>query len=179
VATTNKTGKQSSRKTTGAKTRSGGGGSTSSGRARSGSSRSAATARRASSRAADGTARRASSKASAATNGSSSNDSLRSKVVRGAVGAVVGGAALEVANLVAHRNSRPKVLGIRIPDELKLQRFDAGKLAGHVDVRRLAKNVDLKDVVRHIGDFAEQVEARSEDVRTLSAQAKRLSRRIT
>jgi hypothetical protein len=32
--------------------------------------------------------------------------------------------------------------------------------------------------MRHIGDLAEQVEARSEDVRTLSEQAKRLSRRI-
>lgn len=80
---------------------------------------------------------------------------------------------------MANRHSRPRVLGIPIPDELNPQRFDAGKLAGHVDVKRLAKNVDLKDVIRQIGNFAEQVEARSEDVRTLSAQAKRLSRRLT
>jgi hypothetical protein len=99
--------------------------------------------------------------------------------VRSAVGAVVGGAALGVAGRLANRHSRPKVLGITIPDELNPQRLDAGKLAAHVDVKRLAKNVDLKDVMRHIGNFAEQVESRSEDVRTLSAQAKRLSRRIT
>jgi hypothetical protein len=98
--------------------------------------------------------------------------------VRGAVGAVVGGAALGVARL-ADRRSRPKVLGIAIPDELNPQRLGAGKLASHVDVKRLAKNVDFKDVIRQIGNLAEQVEARSEDVHMLSAQAKRLSRRIT
>jgi len=83
--------------------------------------------------------------------------------------------------------SRPKVLGIPIPDELNPSRFDAGKLTRHVDVKRMTKHVDvkrltkkldLKDVVRHIGDFAEQVESRSEDLHTLSGQAKRLSRRI-
>lgn len=103
------------------------------------------------------------------------------------MGAVVGGAALGVANKLANR-SKPKVLGIRIPDELNPSRFDAGKLTSHVDVKRMAKNVDvkrvtknldLKDVLKHIGDFAEQVEARSEDVRTLSGQAKRLTRRIS
>jgi hypothetical protein len=98
--------------------------------------------------------------------------------VRSAIGAVVGGAALGVAGKLANRHSRPKLLGIPIPDELNPQRLDAGKLASHVDVTRLAKNVDLKDVLRHIGDFAEQVEARSDDVRALSGQAKRLSRRI-
>ncbi|MGH2896591.1 MAG: hypothetical protein ACRDPM_25435 [Solirubrobacteraceae bacterium] len=85
-------------------------------------------------------------------------------------GAVVGGAALGVAGRLANRHSRPKVLGMPIPDELNPQRLDTSKLA---------KNLDVKDVIRHIGNFAEQVEARSEDVRTLSAQAKRFSRRIT
>jgi hypothetical protein len=105
------------------------------------------------------------------------------------VGAVVGGAALGVAGRLANnRHSRPKVLGIPIPDELNPQRLDASKLiktldarklASHVDVKGLGKNIDLKDVVRHIGNFAEQIEARSEDVRTLSGQAKRLSRRMS
>lgn len=99
-------------------------------------------------------------------------------MVRGAVGAVVGGAAFGIAKMANQRQSRPKVLGLRIPDELNPQRIDAGKLASHVDVKRLAKSVDLKDLARHIGDFAEQVEAHSEEVRTLSGQAKRLSRRI-
>lgn len=101
--------------------------------------------------------------------------------MRSAVGAVVGGAALGVAGRVAaHRHSRPKLLGIPIPNELNPQRFDAKKLASHVDVRSLGKNVnvDFKDVIRHIGNFAEQVESRSEDVRALSAQAKRLTRRL-
>lgn len=79
------------------------------------------------------------------------------------MGAVVGGAAVGVARL-ANRHSRPKLLGIRIPDELNPQ--------------RMGKDLDLKVVIRHIGNFAEQVEARSEDIRALSAQAKRLSRRI-
>lgn len=85
------------------------------------------------------------------------------------MGAVAGGAALGVVGRLANRHSRPKVLGIPIPDELNPR---------HLNASKLAKKLDLKDVVRHIGDFAEQVEARSEDVRTLSAQAKRLSRRI-
>jgi hypothetical protein len=83
-----------------------------------------------------------------------------------------------VAGRLANRHSKPKLLGIPIPDELNPQRLDASKLTGHVDVKRLAKNIDLKDVLRQLGNLAEQVEARSEDVRTLSGQAKRLSRRI-
>jgi ribosomal protein S15P/S13E len=118
-----------------------------------------------------------------ATNNNSPKQSSRkatgSKVVRSAVGAVVGGAALGVANRLADRYSRPKVLGIRIPNELNPQRLNAGKVSAHVDVKRLAKNVDLKDLIRQIGNLAEQVEAHSEDVRSLSGQAKRLSRRIS
>lgn len=90
--------------------------------------------------------------------------------MRGAVGALVGGAAVGVAGRLANRRSRPKLLGIAIPTELNPPRLDASKLA---------KSLDVKDVIRHIGNFAEQVEARSEDVRSLSAQAKRLSRRIS
>jgi hypothetical protein len=91
-------------------------------------------------------------------------------IVRSAVGALVGGAAVGVAGRLANRRSKPKVLGIAIPDELNPQRIDA---------KKLASQLDLKDVMRHIGNFAEQVEARSEDVRSLSARAKRLSRRMT
>jgi hypothetical protein len=91
-------------------------------------------------------------------------------IVRSAVGALVGGAAVGVAGRLANRRSKPKVLGIAIPDELNPQRIDA---------KKLASQLDLKDVMRHIGNFAEQVEARSEDVRALSARAKRLSRRMT
>jgi hypothetical protein len=62
------------------------------------------------------------------------------------------------------------VPGISIPNELNPQRLD---------VKSLGKSLDLKDVARHIGNFAEHLEARSEEVRALSAQAKRLSRRIS
>lgn len=110
----------------------------------------------------------------ASTNGASSNGSLADKIVRSAVGAVVGGAAVGVAGRLANRRSRPKLLGIPIPEEL-----DASKLTKSLDAKKLASHIDLKDVIRQIGNFAEQVEARSEDVRSLSAQAKRLSRRIT
>jgi hypothetical protein len=116
--------------------------------------------------------------------------------VRGAIGAVVGGAALGAAKLAnTNRRSKPKLT--RGLDASKLTKgldaskltkgidaskltkgLDAKKLASHVDVKRLARNVDLKDLVRQIGDLAEQVEARSEDVHTLSGQAKRISRRI-
>jgi hypothetical protein len=92
------------------------------------------------------------------------------KIVGGAVGAVVGGAALGVAGRIASHRSKPKVLGIAIPDELHPQRLDA---------KKLASQVNLRDVVRQLGNFAEQVEARSEDVRALSAQAKALTRRMT
>ncbi|HEY2595025.1 MAG TPA: hypothetical protein VGK33_14105 [Chloroflexota bacterium] len=108
--------------------------------------------------------------------------------MRGAAGAFVGGAAIGVARLATKGHSRPKMLGITIPDELNPQRLDASKLAksfdarklvSHIDIKGLGKNVNLKDVIRQIGDVAEQVEARSEDVQALSRQAKRLSRRMS
>ncbi|HEY1714242.1 MAG TPA: hypothetical protein VGG07_15140 [Solirubrobacteraceae bacterium] len=108
--------------------------------------------------------------AAASHNGSSRNGLVGTKIVRSAVGAVVGGAAIGVAGLVANRRSKPRLLGIAIPDELNPQRLDP---------KKLANQIDLKDVVRHIGNFAEQVEARSEHVRILSGQAKALTRRMT
>jgi len=107
---------------------------------------------------------------------------------------MVGGAALGVANRLTQRNSKPKVFGARVPIDINPKRFDPSKLVKnidtkrltpHVDVERLSKDVsrigkdvDVKDVLRRIGNLAEQVEARSEDVRSLSAQAKRLTRRL-
>lgn len=84
-----------------------------------------------------------------------------------------------MAGRLANRHSKPKLLGITIPDELNPQRLGTSKLTGHVDIKQLAKHVDLKDVLRQVGNLAERVEARSEDVRMLSAQAKRLSRRVS
>jgi hypothetical protein len=126
----------------------------------------------AASRRSSGTAasRGSSATTAASHNGSSRNGLVGTKIVRSAVGAVVGGAAIGVAGLVANRRSKPKLLGIAIPDELNPQRLDP---------KKLANQIDLKDVVRHIGNFAEQVEARSEHVRILSGQAKALTRRMT
>jgi hypothetical protein len=67
------------------------------------------------------------------------------------------------------RGRRPEVFGIPIPRELG-RNFDA---------KKLVKSVDVKDLAKQIGNAAEQIEARSEDVRMLSAQAKRLSRKLT
>jgi hypothetical protein len=126
----------------------------------------------AASRRSSGTAasRGSSATTAASHNGSSRNGPVGTKIVRSAVGAVVGGAAIGVAGLVANRRSKPKLLGIAIPDELNPQRLDP---------KKLANQIDLKDVIRHIGNFAEQVEARSEHVRILSGQAKALTRRMT
>jgi hypothetical protein len=49
---------------------------------------------------------------------------------------------------------RPRILGVRVPDP-----------------KKLAAGVDLKQVAKLIGNVAEQVEARSDDVRILSGQA--------
>ena len=79
---------------------------------------------------------------------------------------------------------RPRVLGIAIPRELnnldlkKLTR-NLEKFTSNLDPKKLTSSLDLKDLARQIGDAAEQVEARSEDVRMLSAQAKRLSRKLS
>ena len=172
MATTNNSQKQNGRKTTG-KTASN----------RNGGARKAATKARSTAKKTSGGAKRTSAAASrssrgstparrtsrtsrtgaSSTNGATSNGSLRSKLVPSAVGAVVGGAAVGAARL-ASRHSRPKVLGIRVPDQL--------------NPRHIGKDLDVEAIIRHIGNFAEQLEARSEEVRALSAQAKRLSRRI-
>jgi hypothetical protein len=52
-------------------------------------------------------------------------------------------------------------------------------LGRNFDAKKLVKSVDVKDLAKQIGNAAEQIEARSEDVRMLSAQAKRLSRKLT
>jgi hypothetical protein len=96
----------------------------------------------------------------------------RGTIARGTVGALAGAAAVGVAARAAlkHRSRGPKVLGVSIP-----RRLNAGKL----DPRKLAQNADAKKLVKQIGDVAGAVEARSEDVRMLSAQVKRLSKKLS
>jgi hypothetical protein len=92
----------------------------------------------------------------------------------------VGGAAVGAARLASSRRARrPRLLGIPIPDELMPQNLDPKRLPKPGHAKKLAKGVDVKALVKRIGDAAEQVEARSEDVRMLSAQAKRLSRKLS
>jgi hypothetical protein len=88
--------------------------------------------------------------------------------------------------VVSRRAQPPRVLGIAVPRELMPSNLDAKKLArnlekvtSNLNPKKLTSNLDLKDVVKQIGDAAEQVEARSEDLRLISAQAKRLSRKLS
>jgi hypothetical protein len=85
---------------------------------------------------------------------------------------VAGAAAVGVAGRTAlkQRTRRPKVLGMSLPRQLN---------TGKMDPRRVAQNVDPKKVVKRVGDVAGQVEARSEDLRMLSAQVKRLSKKLS
>ncbi|MFL5864245.1 MAG: hypothetical protein ACJ780_26335 [Solirubrobacteraceae bacterium] len=109
--------------------------------------------------------------------------------MKGALGAIVGGAALGgISRLASHKQRQPRVMGVPIPNQLNprnlhlhvdTKKLDPSKLTKKVDPAKLAKKVDLKDVLRQIGDAAEQVEARSEDVRMLSGQAKRLTRKLS
>jgi hypothetical protein len=103
---------------------------------------------------------------------------MRTRVAKGALGAIVGGAALGAASRMASRHARrPRVLGIPIPEELDPRNLHLKKLAKSIDLK--TDRLDLRDLARQIGNAAEQIEARSEDVRMLSAQAKRLSRKLT
>jgi hypothetical protein len=122
---------------------------------------------------------------------------MRGRIVKGALGAIIGGAAVGGAQVLASHHRRPRVLGIPIPDGLNprhggakkltqaidpkklTQAIDPKKLSHSIDAKKLADNLDVKDVMRKIGDAAEQIEARSEDVRMLSAQAKRLTRKLS
>jgi hypothetical protein len=97
--------------------------------------------------------------------------SSRTKILTGAAAGLAGTAVIGVAGRAAsQRTRRRRVLGIAIPDELRTHTVDAA---------RLVARIDLQDVMRRIGDAAEQVEAFSDDVRIWSSQAKRLSRGLS
>jgi hypothetical protein len=135
--------------------------------ARSSSGRSTS-ARRASSGSA-ATASRRSSRSPAAASNNHAAESVRDRLVKGAVGALVGGAAVGgLQRLAGHYGRRQRVMGIPVPNELSPRHLE-----------KLARNIDLKDVFRQIGNAAEQIEARSDDLRALSGQAKRLSRKLS
>jgi hypothetical protein len=66
-----------------------------------------------------------------------------------------------VGRAAAKRVRRPRVLGLPLPRDL------------------VPRNLSMKKVAKQVENVAEQLEARSEDVRMLSAQAKRLSKKLS
>jgi hypothetical protein len=84
---------------------------------------------------------------------------------RAALGAVAGGAALGFAGWTAiKRARRPRVLGVPLPRK-------APKVK--------APTVNLKKMAKQIGDVAEQIEQTGDEVRRVSAQAKKVSRALS
>ena len=82
--------------------------------------------------------------------------------MKGALGALAGTAAVGLAGRAAiKRARRPRVLGVRLPRDLR------------------PGSLDLKKVAKQIGNVAERVEHTSEDVRVASAQAKRVSKKLS
>lgn len=77
------------------------------------------------------------------------------------------------------RARQPRVLGVAIPRQIELPKLDLKKLAKDVDLKKVAKDLDLKKVAKQVAEVSEQIEARSEDVRFLSGQAKRLSKKLS
>jgi hypothetical protein len=111
--------------------------------------------------------RSAAQRATAATESANgARGGVRSAIVRGTMGALAGGAAVGAAHVLKHQRNHRRG-GLPIPRDLKL------------DLSKVTPELDVKRLLRQIGDAAEQVELRSEDVRQLSAQAKRLSRRLS
>jgi hypothetical protein len=82
----------------------------------------------------------------------------QSDIARGAVAALAFGVAAVSA---AKRGRRRRVLGLRIPSELNGRDFD---------VKRLARRIER---------IADRVERTSDNVRLASAQARRVSRRLS
>jgi hypothetical protein len=87
-------------------------------------------------------------------------------VGRTALGVVAGGAALGLAGRAAvKRAQRPHVLGIALPRSMR--KLDVGK------------QLSVKKVAKQIGNVAEQLEQTGDDVRRVSAQAKKASKALS
>ena len=83
---------------------------------------------------------------------------------------IVGGAAVGLAGHAAvKRNRRPKVLGVKIP---------RGMAARNIKLQ-LPRGFDVKTIARQVEHAADRLERTSEDVRLASAQAKRVSRKLS
>jgi hypothetical protein len=87
-------------------------------------------------------------------------------IAKVAGGVVAGAAAIGLAARAAVKKpQRPRVLGVTLP------RVDSGKIN--------PKKLDVKKAAKQLGDLAERVEHASEDVRTTSAQVKRVTKRLS
>ena len=105
------------------------------------------------------------------------------KMAKSALVGLAGSVAIGAATRAASRRShRTRVLGVVIPKELKPENLasaiDVKNLASAIDIKKLSGKVDYRDLLKRIGDAAEVIEARSDEVRTLSGQTKRLSRKL-
>jgi hypothetical protein len=79
------------------------------------------------------------------------------KIAKGALGLIVGGAAVGLAGRAAvTRNRRPTVLGVKMP-----------------------RGLDVKTIAKRVEHAADRLERTSEDVRLASAQAKRVSQKLS
>jgi hypothetical protein len=90
----------------------------------------------------------------------------------GLAGSVAIGAATRMAGRKPRRKS---VLGIAVPKGLKPEH-----LLRDLKPENLVRGrVDHADLLRRIGDAAELIEKRSDEVRLVSSQAKRISRKLS
>lgn len=110
-------------------------------------------------------------------------------MVRGSIGALVGGAAYGASRLATNRPNASRMLSTAVRElrphgaehrKFMPKNFDTRKLVPKgFDAKKVVDSLDLNELMRKIGDAAEQIEARSEDVRMISGQAKRLSRKLS
>ena len=92
------------------------------------------------------------------------------KLAKGALAVVVGGAAVGLAGRAAvRRNRRPTVLGVKIP---------RGMVARNIKLK-MPRGLDVKTIAKQVEHAADRLERTSEDVRLASAQAKRVSQKLS
>ena len=92
------------------------------------------------------------------------------KVAKGALGVIVGGAAVGLAGRAAiKRNRRPTLLGVKIPRGMAPRNIK----------RKKPRGLDIKTIAKQVEHAADRLERTSEDVRLASAQAKRVSQRLS
>ena len=92
------------------------------------------------------------------------------KIAKGALAVVVGGAAAGLAGHAAlKRNRRPTVLGVNVPRAMAARNL---KL-------RMLRDIDVKTIAKRVEHAADRLERTSEDVRLASAQAKRVTKRLS